>query len=89
MELTQILRGAIEDYNELRSPEAHAELVSRENERFRVSFTGHFCHTCGFYDYFEDLQEKLRDRGVETKVLEIQERGDGAVVTFQVLLPGG
>lgn len=85
MDLEGTLREVIAHYNEFRSPEAHAELVSLEGGTFWVSFTGYFCRTCGVYDYFEDLQEKLRDRGVKTKIVEIQETPNGAAVTFQLL----
>lgn len=85
MDMEGTLREVIAHYNEFRSPEAHAELLSLEGATFRVSFTGYFCRTCGVYDYFEDLQEKLRDRGLETRIAEIQETPDGAVVTFQLL----
>ena len=86
MVLTQALERAIEEYNRYHSPEAHAQLLSAEGATFRVAFSGYFCHTCGVYDYFEDLQVILKDWGLETRILEVEETPEGAVVTFQVVL---
>lgn len=85
MILTQTLERAVEEYNRYHSPEAHAELLSAEGATFQVVFSGPFCRTCGVYDYFEDLQVILKDRGLETRILEVEETPEGAVVTFQVL----
>jgi len=58
---------AIKDFNEFRSPEATAELVSIENNRIVVRMSGTYCRTCGLYDYFEDLSWKFKDY-LKTKV---------------------
>ncbi len=48
---TKVLK-AIEEFNQYRSPEAKAELVSLKKDLIEVNFSGYFCYTCGFYYYF-------------------------------------
>ncbi len=52
--------SAVRRFNELRSPEATAELVYMEDDFIVVRFSGPFCYTCGLYDYFDDLAWELR-----------------------------
>lgn len=54
-DLREELEKALVRYNELRAPEAVAELVELAGDIAVIRFTGSFCRTCGVYDYFEDL----------------------------------
>ena len=48
-----------------------ARLINLSGGRLTVEFEGDFCHTCSFYDYFEDLiyemgaEEELKRVSVE------------------------
>jgi superoxide reductase len=75
---------AIAEFNKYRSPEATARLVSLKGNLLEVEFAGHFCRTCGFYDYFEDFVIALNDSGVNAGIAEIKETGNGAVVAFKI-----
>ncbi|MBD3155214.1 MAG: hypothetical protein GF368_00985 [Candidatus Aenigmarchaeota archaeon] len=75
----------IKEFNELRSPVATAELVSNKKNDFKVRFTGAFCRTCGFYDYFDDLKILLEDNNLKTKIGKIKEIEKGATVKFEKL----
>ena len=55
-DMRKIIENAISEYNKYHSPEAKTKLVSINNKSFKIEFTGSFCHTCGFYDYFEDKE---------------------------------
>ena len=49
----------------------------------RSFFSGSFCHTCGYYDYFEDLLYLLLDDyGVETEITKVSQKEDGDYVSF-------
>ena len=65
-DLERAVRGAIEEFNGYRSPEAEARLLGVREGRIKAEFRGSFCATCGFYDYFEDFSMILRDRGSRT-----------------------
>ncbi len=72
----------IAEYNKYRSPESHATLIKTFKNSFRIDFSGSYCKTCGFYDYFEDLRLMLEKKGIETRMSCIKEKEDGAFVTF-------
>ncbi len=78
-----IIEESIKEFNEYRSPEANAELISQKNKSSKIRFTGTFCKTCGFYDYFDDLKILLEDKGLKTKIGKIKEIDDGAIVEFE------
>ena len=78
----KIIEKAIKEYNKYRSPEATARLISINKESFKIEFTGTFCRTCGFYDYFDDLKISLEEIGLKNKIAEIKEIDEGAVVKF-------
>jgi superoxide reductase len=78
----KILRKAVREYNKYRSPEANARIVSTDKGSFKIEFTGPYCRTCGFYDYFEDLVYVLEDFGVKSKIDEVSETDYGAIVSF-------
>ena len=80
--LEKILKKTIEEYNKYRTPEVIARLISIDNSKFRIEFTGHFCFTCGFYDYFDDFRFLLKELKVKAEITEIEEIDEGAVVTF-------
>ncbi len=78
------LTEAIKEFNKYRIPEIEATLAHFEDRSFYVKFTGTFCETCGFYDYFDDFRILLEDDyGSETKITEIEEIHRGALVKFQ------
>ena len=55
------------------------------DEGFTVFFSGSFCHTCGYYDYFEDLLYLLLDDyGLETEIKEIRQEDERDYVRYQV-----
>lgn len=80
----KVLNRAVREYNKYRSPEANARIISTDKESFKIEFTGPYCRTCGFYDYFEDLVYVLKDFGVETRIDEVEETDSGAIVSFSV-----
>jgi len=85
-DLRNILKNAVREYNKYHSPEARTKLVSMSEKAFKIEFKGSFCHTCGFYDYFDDYKILLEERGLKAAVAEIIEIDEGAVVTFDVLV---
>ncbi|MBE0428103.1 MAG: hypothetical protein IBX72_15885 [Nitrospirae bacterium] len=83
-ELKNTIKKAIARYNKYRSPEVIAKLLSNKRDFFDVSFTGPFCRTCGFHDYFDDLKVVLEDLGVLSEITKIREIPEGAIVRFKV-----
>ncbi len=80
--LEKKLKKTIEEYNKYRNPEVIARLISVNNSSFNIVFKGHYCYTCGFYDYFDDFRFLLEDINVKVKIKEIEEIEEGAIVTF-------
>lgn len=78
------IEKAIEEFNKYRSPEAVARLLTSGKKSFKIEFTGSFCKTCGFYDYFEDFRLVLEENGLKAKISETKEIAEGAVVKFEV-----
>lgn len=86
--LEETLRQAIPEFNRIRVPELEATPKEISEEGFTVFFSGSFCTTCGYYDYFEDLLYLLLDDyGVHTTIKEIDQREDGDYVKYAVILP--
>ncbi|WP_287582228.1 hypothetical protein [Candidatus Borrarchaeum sp.] len=81
--LEKILKKTIEEYNKYRTPEVIARLISIDNSKFRIEFTGH-CHTCGFYDYFDDFRFLLEDFGLTSKIIGIKETDEGGIAKFSL-----
>ncbi len=77
-----IIEDAIKEYNSVRAPESIAQLWGFNGNEFKVRFTGHFCYTCGFYDYFDDFLFILEDMEYKFYRKEILEIENGAIVTF-------
>ncbi|MFX1465752.1 MAG: hypothetical protein ACFFA5_04705 [Promethearchaeota archaeon] len=80
--LEQILTKTIKEYNKYRSPEVVAKLTTVDNSSFKIEFKGHYCYTCGFYDYFDDFRFLLEYDNMKTEIKEIVEIEEGAIVTF-------
>ena len=51
----EIILKIIEEYNRLRSPEATAKFIKKQNKKILINFSGPFCASCGVIDYFEDF----------------------------------
>jgi len=84
MVIKSLIEKAIEKYNKYRSPEATAKLVSFSEKSFVVEFSGSFCKTCGFYDYFDDFRIVLGEFGIKVKIKEIRETEAGGIVKYEV-----
>src|SRR3989344_3630735 len=57
-------------------------LISINKDSFKIKFKGHFCHTCGFYDYFDDFRISLEENNLNADILNINEINEGAIVKF-------
>ena len=60
-DLKGTLDVALYEFNRIRTREVEANVVEHFDGGFKVFFSGSFCHTCGYYDYFEDLLYLLLD----------------------------
>ncbi|MFB0502859.1 MAG: hypothetical protein ACETWE_03410 [Candidatus Bathyarchaeia archaeon] len=78
------IEDAIREYNKHRSPEAKARIAFAKDDRLKVEFTGSFCSTCGYYDYFDDLKTLLEEKGLRNDITNIDETDEGAVVEFSL-----
>jgi len=78
------LEKVINEYNKYRSPEVTTKLISLNQKSLKMRFSGPFYHTCGFYDYFDDFKILLEEQGLETEILGIKEKDDGAIVIFAI-----
>ncbi|MCW4040789.1 MAG: hypothetical protein NWE83_08585 [Candidatus Bathyarchaeota archaeon] len=77
------IHQTINEYNKYHTPVVTAHLSEYDQLSYCILFTGSFCHTCGFYDYFDDLRFLLEDHGIHTTISEITETDTGAYVSFQ------
>jgi len=77
------IHQTIDEYNKYHAPEVIAQLSNYHKHSYCVRFTGSFCYTCGFYDYFDDFKYLLEDHGIMTKIIKITETDTGAYVSFQ------
>jgi superoxide reductase len=77
------IQQAIDEYHKYHAPEVIANLKVHSQNIFCVLFSGSFCQTCGFYDYFDDFKFLLADHGIDTTVTQITETDTGAYVYFQ------
>jgi superoxide reductase len=82
--LKQKIEESIKEYNRYRSPEITAKLISINDQSFKIEFTGSFCYTCGFFDYFDDYKILLEEKGLATSINEIVEIDEGAHVNFKI-----
>lgn len=76
---------AIEVFNRFRAPEAVAKLLSVRDDVFEVEFSGPYCKTCGYYDYFEDLVYEADEVGLKINIVDIKDMADYAIVKFKVV----
>jgi superoxide reductase len=84
-EFEQTLVEALPEFNRIRVPEVEATVKEVSKDSFTVFFSGSFCHTCGYYDYFEDLLYLLLDDySLETEIVEIKQEIEGDYVKFRV-----
>ena len=87
MPLKEDIELAIQQYNMYRVNLVEAELRETEETSFDVFFDGSFCETCGYYDYYEDLQVLLEDEfGVISRIVEINHVEEGDLVRFELVL---
>jgi superoxide reductase len=84
LDVVEAVRKAVERFNELRGRESSARILEISGESIVVEFTGNFCRTCGFYDYFEDLRILMEDYNVRTSIKVIEEFEDGSIVTYSI-----
>lgn len=83
--LSEVLDKAIPEFNRIRVPEVEVSITAINDGGFTAFFSGSFCSTCGYFDYFEDLLYLLLDDyGVETKIVEINQEEDGDYVKFNL-----
>jgi len=82
-DLKRTLDVALHEFNRIRTRVVEANVVEHFDGGFKVFFSGSFCHTCGYYDYFEDLLYLLLDDyGVETEITKVSQEEDGDYVSF-------
>ena len=85
--LREKLGSAISEYNRYRVNLVQAELRDLSETGFCVFFDGSFCETCGYYDYYDDLQVLLEDEyEINSKIVEITHIEKGDLVRFSLLL---
>jgi superoxide reductase len=80
--LEKNIEQMIDEYNKYRTPEVTARLLSIKDNFFKIELIGH-CHTCGFYDYFDDFRLLLEDFGLKSKIIEIDETEEGGIAEFK------
>jgi len=79
------ISASIHEYNRYRVNLVEAELKERDETGFTVFFDGSFCETCGYYDYYEDLQVLLEDEyGVNSRIIDIKHLEKGDLVRFKL-----
>ena len=84
--LRETLESAISEYNRYRVNLVQAELREYSESCFRVFFDGSFCETCGYYDYYDDLQVLLEDEyEVKSRISSVEHLGKGDLVSFELL----
>ncbi len=84
----EIIEEALESYNKYRGSLVTAELISVEDNTFKVRFEGNFCSYCGMDEYFVDLIYEMEAKGVESKLLEVRPDSDsGFLAEYEVLDP--
>ena len=72
------INSVLKGYNKYRSSFAEASLIGKKRNVIFMRFSGNFCYSCGFYDYFDDLRIELeRETGQRIELREVKERPDG------------
>ncbi|HZD44206.1 MAG TPA: hypothetical protein VE134_09145, partial [Methanomicrobiales archaeon] len=82
--IEETIISAIDAFNGYRNPWAKARLARRSNDAFWVEFSGCFCGTCSFYDYFEDLRHELEEGGLPVALERVSEKENCLTVEFRV-----
>lgn len=77
---------AINKFNKYRAPEAVAKLLSLNKKSFKIQFSGPFCRSCGFYDYFDDMKISLEEVGLKARIEKIKELQEGGIVEFGIIV---
>jgi FAD synthase len=80
-----IVEKSINEFNKYRSPEATAKLIYLKKQSMKISFSGHFCFTCGYQDYFDDLRLILEEFGIKTKIIKIERGENQSLVHFKIV----
>jgi hypothetical protein len=81
--LIKEIEKAVEEFNEYRSPEAVASIISIKDNEVKIKLSGPFCKTCGVYDYFDDLKIKLESfTGLNFKMEVVSENDDSYIIKF-------
>ncbi len=78
------IREAIEEYNRYRGAEARAEIRRLEGDTLEVRITGPFCETCGYYDWAEDLEIILNEKGLKARIKGMREIEYGLDVVIKI-----
>ena len=76
----KILKNCMEEYNKYHSPEAKVEIIKIEKNKIILKFSGHYCFTCGAYDYFEDFVYLLKENMIESKIVKVYESVEGEII---------
>ncbi len=77
------VKRAVKRFNEMRSPEAVAEIILLEEDNLIIRISGPFCASCGLFDYFEDLALLLEEElGVLVSVKEVEELEDSSYLAL-------
>lgn len=71
--IIEIIKKGIDIYNKYRDKEAHSSLIDVKQDLVRIRFEGHFCRSCGVYDWIDDFRYILEDLGIETHLEEVIE----------------
>ncbi|MHA1410791.1 MAG: hypothetical protein ACTSQY_10880 [Candidatus Odinarchaeia archaeon] len=80
------IKNVIEEFNRYHGVEITAVLDLVDNHTLSVLFSGSFCFTCGFGDYFEDFLYLLRDKtGFAFNIDSIIECEDGSYKVLYTL----
>ena len=84
--ISEKIEAAILEYNRYRVYLVQAELRELDETDFSVFFDGSFCETCGYYDYYEDLQVLLEDEyGINSRIVDIKHLEKGDLVRFSLV----
>ena len=76
------ITDAVNEFNKYHGKISKANLISINKNFFKIKFKGSFCHTCGFYDYFDDFRISLEENNLNADILNINEINEVAIVKF-------
>jgi len=70
------IRKVVRGYNRYRVPMVEASLIGTRRNNIIMRFSGDFCRTPGFSDYFDDFKVELqKETGHPIKVKEVIPKG--------------